>query len=186
MWWGPTLSQGNRVRTMVDHSEVSAMPSASRSRPTTATCKTWSVLDSRPLVSISTIAKRQEALECSEGDTLPPYAGGVTAEWIWTSGGPDSAGTEPSPNPNRCRHRKSEQMAILLGLASPKAVLAVIPSEPLALLMHRAGGAQQVGLSFPAGSSLRAFGFGWEEQFRPALTHRMVPPVISGRQDLNQ
>ena len=185
MWWGPTLSQGNRVRTMVDHSEVWAMPSASRSRPITATCRIWSVLDSRPLVSTSTIAKRHEALECSEGDTLPPYAGGVTVKWIWTSS-PGSTGTEPSPDSNRCRHRESEQMAVLLGLASPKAVLTVFSSKPLALMMHRAGGAQQVGLGFPTGSSLRTFGLGWEEQFRPALTHRVVSPVISGRQDLNQ
>jgi hypothetical protein len=68
-------------------------------------------------------------------------------------------------------------MPLFLGLATPEAVLTVVASEHLAFVVHRAGAAQQAGLSFSPNSGLRAFGLGREEEVRLPFAHRVVHPV---------
>src|SRR4051812_41387451 len=66
--------------------------------------------------------------------------------------------------------------ALLLGLATPEAVLAVLPRPVAAGEQHWALGADPTGLVLAHRAGLRSLTGGSEEQLRPAGTRRLVRP----------
>jgi hypothetical protein len=75
---------------------------------------------------------------------------------------------------------ETEQMSILLGLASPEPVLAIAPSELAALGRDLARRAQLVRLRFSSRSRLRAFGLLGKEQVELPFARCIVTPIWSG------